>query len=57
MTIRVDEDNGDALVVETVCDLLKLLSQQGVWVRVDEDTSLSKFIDTDKAEKDAFKRR
>jgi propanediol utilization protein len=55
--ITVDKDNSDALVVETVCDLLELLARNKIWVRVDEDTSLSKFIDTDKAEKDAFQER
>jgi len=50
MSITVDKDNGDVLVVETVCDLLELLSRYEIWVRVAEDTSLFKFIDTDKAE-------
>ena len=47
----------DVLVVETVCDLLELLSRHEIWVRVAGDTSLSKFINTDKAETDAFKLR
>jgi len=57
MSITVDKDNGDVLVVETVCDLLELLSRYEIWVRVAGDTSLSKFINTDKAETDAFKLR
>ena len=57
MTITVDKDNDEVLVVETVCDLFELLSQNKIWVRLDEDTSLCKFINTDKAEKDAFIRR
>tara|TARA_R100001082_G_scaffold86646_1_gene53214 strand:+ start:449 stop:634 length:186 start_codon:yes stop_codon:yes gene_type:complete len=55
--ITVDKDNSDVLVVETVCDLFELLSRNKIWIRLDEDTSLSKFINTDKAEKNAFKRR
>ena len=54
MTITVDPDNNEVLVVETVSDLLELLSRQGVWVRVKEDTSLDKFIDTDEAEIEAL---
>ena len=54
MSITVDKDNGDVLVVETVCDLLELLSRYEIWVRVAQDTSLSKFINTDKAETSAF---
>ena len=57
MTIREDKDNSDVLVVETVCDLLELLSQYEIWVRVEENTSLDKFLDTDKAEINAFKKR
>ena len=48
MSITVDKQNSDVLVVETVCDLLELLSRREIWVRVAGDTSLSKFINTDK---------
>jgi flagellar biogenesis protein FliO len=51
MTISVE---GEVLVVETVSDLLELLSRQGVWVRVKEDTSLCEFLKTDEAEIEAF---
>jgi hypothetical protein len=54
MTITVDPDNNEVLVVETVSDLLELLSRQGVWVRVKEDTSLCEFLKTDEAEIEAF---
>ena len=54
MTISVDPDNNEVLVVETVSDLLELLSRQEVWVRVKEDTSLDEFIKTDEAEIEAF---
>tara|TARA_R100001086_G_scaffold239329_1_gene164653 strand:- start:812 stop:1006 length:195 start_codon:yes stop_codon:yes gene_type:complete len=57
MSITVDKQNSDVLVVETVCDLLELLTRHEIWVRVAGDTSLSKFINTDKAETVAFKLR
>ena len=38
--IRVDEDNNDVFVVDTLADLFKLLEKQGINVRISDNSKL-----------------
>tara|TARA_R100001015_G_C4444563_1_gene36937 strand:- start:161 stop:316 length:156 start_codon:yes stop_codon:yes gene_type:complete len=38
--IRVDEKNSDVLVVDTLSDLLQLLANHEIWVRISDNSKL-----------------
>lgn len=40
MTIRTDENNSEILVVDTLTDLLQLLAQQDIRVRISDTSKL-----------------
>mgnify|MGYP005995329885 FL=1 len=48
MSIKTDKDNNDVLVVDTLSDLLGLLSQQGVQVKI-SDTSKLRDLDIEES--------
>ena len=43
MTIRKDKDNDEVLVVDSLADIFKLLSDQGINVRISDNCSLRDF--------------
>lgn len=43
MTIRVDEDNSDVLVVDTLADIFELLKRNKIWVRISDNSKLREF--------------
>jgi hypothetical protein len=43
MTIRVDKDNDEVLVVDSLADIFKLLADQGINVRISDNCSLREF--------------
>ena len=38
--IRVDEDNSDVLVVDTLTDIFELLKRNEIWVRISDNSKL-----------------
>lgn len=45
MTIRTDENNSEILVVDTLTDLLQLLANHEIWVRISDNSSLLRELD------------
>tara|TARA_R100001443_G_scaffold40899_2_gene54345 strand:+ start:1159 stop:1314 length:156 start_codon:yes stop_codon:yes gene_type:complete len=43
MTITVDKDNDEVLIVDSLADLFKLLADQGIYVRISDNCSLRDF--------------
>ena len=43
MTIRVDEDNSDVRVVDTLADIFELLKRNEIWVRISDNSKLREF--------------
>tara|TARA_R100001086_G_scaffold34625_1_gene15640 strand:- start:164 stop:325 length:162 start_codon:yes stop_codon:yes gene_type:complete len=43
MTIRVDKDNNEVLVVDSLADLFKLLAKQNIFVRISDNCRLREF--------------
>lgn len=51
MSIKTDKDNNNVLVVDTLSDLLELLSQQGIQVKI-SDTSELRDLDIEESFED-----
>tara|TARA_R100000781_G_C4073084_1_gene125152 strand:+ start:436 stop:591 length:156 start_codon:yes stop_codon:yes gene_type:complete len=43
MTIRVDKNNSDVLVVDTLADIFELLKRNEIWVRISDNSKLREF--------------
>jgi putative N-acetylmannosamine-6-phosphate epimerase len=43
MSIKKDKDNSDVFVVDTLADLFKLLADQGIYVRINDNCKLRDF--------------
>ena len=43
MTIRVDEDNSDVRVVDTLADIFELLKRNEIWVKISDNSKLREF--------------
>ena len=43
MTIRVDKDNSDVRVVDTLADIFELLKRNEIWVRISDNSKLREF--------------
>mgnify|MGYP003129040216 FL=1 len=43
MAIEKDKDNSDVFVVDTLADLFKLLADQGIYVRINDNCKLRDF--------------
>ena len=41
--IRVDKNNSDVRVVDTLADIFKLLSNHEIWVRISDNSKLREF--------------
>ena len=45
MTIRTDKNNSEILVVDTLGDLMQLLANHEIWVRISDNSSLLRELD------------
>ena len=43
MTIRVDKNNSDVLLVDTLADIFELLKRNKIWVRISDNSKLREF--------------
>jgi hypothetical protein len=43
MSIKKDKNNSDVFVVDTLADLFKLLADQGIYVRINDNCKLRNF--------------